>query len=103
MMHERSAWAFTMTVHAPHCPSPQPNFGPRNSRSSLSAYRSGVAGSRSSVWLSPLTFRWMVLIVLSCDRIRSIHMPTRYRAEQVGSLLRPASLLAARAAHTDDL
>jgi PAS domain-containing protein len=30
------------------------NFDPRSSRSSLNAYRRGVAGSRSRVWLRPL-------------------------------------------------
>ena len=34
---------------------PQPNFGPRSARSSLSTYSSGVAGSTSCVALRPFT------------------------------------------------
>src|SRR5438552_7944769 len=59
---ERMAWPFTMTVQAPHCARPQPNFGPRSSRSSLSTYSNGVVGSRSNVCARPSTFRVMLLI-----------------------------------------
>ena len=31
--HERMGLPPTRTVHAPHCPSPQPNFGPFSLRS----------------------------------------------------------------------
>src|ERR1700680_1203548 len=61
-MHERIAWPFTITVQAPHWPRPQPNFGSRSSRSSLSAYSRGVPESRSSVWVFPFTFRVIALI-----------------------------------------
>ncbi len=47
----RVALPFTIAVHAPHCDSPQPNFGPRSCRSSLRTYSSGVAGSTSTVCL----------------------------------------------------
>src|SRR6516164_1576753 len=33
VMHERVATPLMITVHAPHCPSPQPNRGPRRLRS----------------------------------------------------------------------
>src|SRR5437762_4549949 len=56
------AWPFTMTVQAPHCARPQPNFGPRSSRSSLSTYSNGVVGSKSNVCARPSTFRVMLLI-----------------------------------------
>src|SRR5439155_12410801 len=60
---ERTARPRAMTVHAPHCPRPQPNFGPRSPRSSLSTYRRGVAGSTSTVSDRPLTWRAMELIL----------------------------------------
>src|SRR4030095_4832213 len=60
---ERTARPRTMTVQKPHCPRPQPNFGPLNWRSSLRTYRSGVAGSTSTVCGAPLTFRGIRLIL----------------------------------------
>src|SRR5262245_12467463 len=54
-----------ITVHAPHCPSPQPNFGPFSARSSLNTYKRGVAGSTSTVCARPLTFRAMVAMTCS--------------------------------------
>ena len=55
VMHDRIAWPLTMTVQAPHCPRPQPNFGPFSASSSLSTYRSGVAGSTSTLTARLLT------------------------------------------------
>src|SRR3989442_5942281 len=74
---ERIAWPFTMTVQAPHCARPQPNFGPRSSRSSLSTYSNGVVGSRSNVCARPSTFRVMVLI--STVLWRELNVPKRRR------------------------
>src|SRR5512146_3155474 len=62
MMQVRTAAPLTSATHAPHWPRPQPNFGPRSSRSSLNAYRRGVEGLRSSAWLRPLTFSVILLI-----------------------------------------
>ena len=62
VMQERIACPLTITVQAPHCPSPQPNFGPFNARSSLSTYKSGVVGSTSTAWALPLTFRLIAFI-----------------------------------------
>ena len=45
-MHERRAIPSTHTVHAPHCPSPQPYLLPvrsKSSRNTLSSIRSGCA------------------------------------------------------------
>src|SRR5579864_6129717 len=45
-MQDRTAWPSSSTVHAPHCPSPQPYLAPvrsRSSRSTLSRLRSGAA------------------------------------------------------------
>src|SRR5215510_1772871 len=58
----RTARPFTIAVHAPHWPSPQPNFGPLSARSSLSTYSSGVVGSTSTVWDCPFTFNVKTLI-----------------------------------------
>ncbi len=64
---ERTASPFTMTVQAPHCPSPQPNFGPFSARSSVSTYSSGVAGSTSTVRAWPLTRRLITLMEVPFD------------------------------------
>jgi hypothetical protein len=36
-MHDREAVLSTSTVQAPHCPRPQPNFGPCSARDPRSA------------------------------------------------------------------
>src|SRR5579862_3839983 len=53
MLQERTAVPSMITVQTPHWPSPQPNRGPCNSRSSRKTYKSGVVGSVSTtrVWL----------------------------------------------------
>ena len=61
-MQERIAAPLTMTVQAPHCPSPQPNFGPCSPRSLRRMYNSGVEGSTSTVCEAPFTFRVMLLM-----------------------------------------
>ena len=45
----------TMAAHAPHCPRPQPNFGPLKPRSFRSTYNSGVSEAASTKWGLPLT------------------------------------------------
>ena len=45
----------TMAAQAPHCPRPQPNFGPFSPRSFLSTYSSGVSGAASTTCCSPFT------------------------------------------------
>ncbi len=55
MTQERSATPSTMTVQAPHCARPQPNFGPFLSSSFLSAYKSGMPGSLEIVCSTPST------------------------------------------------
>src|ERR1700730_14176230 len=44
-----------MAAQAPHCPRPQPNLGPFNSRSFRNTYSSGVSGAASTTCGSPLT------------------------------------------------
>jgi hypothetical protein len=86
-----------MTVQAPHCPSPQPNFGPWRSRSLRSTYKSGVDGWTSTVWLAPLTFSVMLLIgdflgaILQIAYILSaveLEGYDRFHCARVGILLR---------------
>src|SRR5215831_596292 len=48
-MQERTAAPLMITVHAPHCPSPQPYLGPWKPRSLRRMYSSGVDGSPSTV------------------------------------------------------
>src|SRR5438552_7850018 len=59
---ERTAWPLTSTVHDPHCPRPQPNFGPRSSKSSLSTYSSGVVGSTLTECARPFTVKFNTLM-----------------------------------------
>src|SRR5438477_7940710 len=59
---DRTACPLMMTVQLPHWPRPQPNFGPRNARSSLRMYKSGVAGSTSSITERPFTLRLIMAI-----------------------------------------
>src|SRR5256885_11289252 len=56
VMHERVALPSINTVHAPHWPSPHPNFGPCKPSEFRSTYSSGCAGSHdSTVVARPLT------------------------------------------------
>src|SRR6185436_16939826 len=45
VVHDRISSPSARTEQHPHWPSPQPNRGPFSARSSVSTYRSGVAGS----------------------------------------------------------
>src|SRR5262245_24427316 len=53
--HERTASPLRMTVQAPHCAMPQPNFVPVNPSDSRSTQRSGVAESESTTCGVPFT------------------------------------------------
>src|SRR5579863_298288 len=80
-MQERIVLPSTSTVHAPHCPRPQPNRGPCRDRLSRKTYRSGVFGSASTVLDLPFTFseiRAMVNFLSQRIRswIRSSHFPS---------------------------
>src|ERR1700722_413907 len=55
-MQERMVLFSTSTVHAPHCPRPQPNRGPCNDRLLRRTYSSGVLGSASTTLDLPFTF-----------------------------------------------
>src|SRR4029077_10957268 len=78
-MQERIVLPSTSTVHAPHCPRPQPNRGPCSDKLSRRTYKSGVLGSASTTLGLPFTFseiRAMVKILsrrvapfLSCNAL----------------------------------
>src|SRR4029077_4791532 len=56
MLQERAALPSIRTVQAPHCPRPQPNFGPCNPIVFRSTYSNGCAGSHeSTVTARPFT------------------------------------------------
>ena len=55
-MQDRMVAPSTSTVHAPHCPRPQPNRGPCSDRLSRRTYKSGVLGSASTTLDLPFTF-----------------------------------------------
>src|SRR5215467_911169 len=48
MEHDRVALPSTSTVHAPHCPSPHPNFTACSPSELRRTYKSGCAGSHES-------------------------------------------------------
>src|ERR1700693_2405299 len=54
-MQERMVLPSTSTVHAPHCPRPQPNRGPCSDKLSRKTYSSGVFGSASTTLDLPFT------------------------------------------------
>src|SRR5437763_15706476 len=62
VMHDRVATPLMITVQVPHWPSPQPNRGPRKSRSLRTMYSRGVVGSTSRGCDLPLIFRVTLLI-----------------------------------------
>src|SRR5437667_10401778 len=62
---DRTALPSMITVHDPHCPKPQPNRGPRQSRSLRRTYSNGAEGSTSTFTAWPLTFRFTMLIGFS--------------------------------------
>src|SRR5262249_5346410 len=63
--HDRVATPLMITVHAPHCPRPQPNFGPWRSRSFRSTYSNGVDGSTLTVCVPPFTLSVIEVIRIS--------------------------------------
>src|SRR6266404_4523504 len=52
----------TDAAQAPHCPRPQPNFGPFNPRSFRSTYNSGVSGAAVITWDDPFTVSRYVIL-----------------------------------------
>src|SRR5262245_47462076 len=89
--HDRTARPPTITVHAPHCPRPQPNFGPFSARSSLSTYNSGVAGSTSTVCGRPLTFSVMAIRPTDRHAVLRARQAAGGRAARFSRTWRPAS------------
>src|SRR5213593_664280 len=87
--HDRTGLPSTSTVQAPHCASPQPNFGPFSSRSFLRIYRSGVSGSTDTVLVSPFTLRVKFAMLPSVR----LHGPVRRHQDL------PAALAALRVRH----
>src|ERR1700730_4626205 len=61
----RAATPSISTAQAPHSPSPQPYFGPFNSRSLRKTWSNAVSGAASTSWILPLTVRRIVLMLLS--------------------------------------
>ena len=55
MMQDRTATPSTITVQAPHCAIPHPNFVPVKSSCSRKTQSSGVDGSTSMVFSTPFT------------------------------------------------
>src|SRR5258708_40148396 len=62
----------TDAAQAPHCPRPQPNFGPFNPRSFRSTYNSGVSGAASTTCSSLFTsIRYDILAPTKLESVPS--------------------------------
>jgi hypothetical protein len=59
--HERTGTPSTCTVQAPHCATPQPNFGPTMLRSSRRTQSSGFSGSTSTWRTWPLAVNEIIV------------------------------------------
>src|SRR5204863_4695875 len=77
VMHDRVAAPLMITVHAPHCPRPQPNRGPCKPRSLRRMYSSGVEASISKVCGLPFTFNVMLLMNHSPYASHGVHCCVR--------------------------
>src|SRR5678815_1238983 len=60
--HENTDLPSTCTMHAPHCPAPQPNLVPVSFRSSRRTQSSGVSGCAVTVCRFPLTVSDVLII-----------------------------------------
>src|SRR5450759_1999185 len=69
LMHDRTASPLIRTMHAPHCPRPQPKRGPDRSRSLRRTYSRGVEGSTSTVCALPFTRNVMAAVPHSLARV----------------------------------
>src|SRR5450759_1867683 len=69
LMHDRTASPLIRTMHAPHCPRPQPKRGPDRSRSFRRTYSRGVEGSTSTVCALPFTRNVMAAMPHSLARV----------------------------------
>jgi hypothetical protein len=87
----------TDAAQAPHCPRPQPNFGPFNPRSFRSTYSSGVSGAAATSWDNSFTVSRNVILhreaggSLEVDARASASTPTHGKfltrqAETVGAI-----------------
>src|SRR5688572_4779537 len=87
VMHDRTATPSTCTVHAPHWPSPHPNFEPVRPRFSRSTQSSGMSPLTSTLWRLPFTSRAIML-----------RAPCRLRASGLGLQRLPVRAIVARSA-----
>src|SRR5437879_5865513 len=88
-MQERTAAPLKCTVHAPHWPMPQPNFGPLRSRTSRSTQRRGICGGTSTVADLPLTFSLKGMGSLPVEVSRGEIQP--YKVHMGQDLARPGT------------
>ncbi len=77
-----------MTVHAPHCPRPHPNFAPLRPRLLRSTYSSGVSGSTSISCVVPLTLQRHHDVTLSLGRAGADKLPSDGYIGSVSALAR---------------
>src|SRR6266702_374141 len=74
----------TDAAQAPHCPRPQPNFGPFNPRSFRSTYKSGVSGAAVTAWDTPFTVSLYVILHPRSWRQSGGRAPSRLAQRDLG-------------------
>src|SRR3979411_1672228 len=75
---ERAATPSISPAQAPHSPSPQPYFGPFNSRSLRNTYSSAVSGAALTSWILPLTVRRIVGCAMRLVPLRWLQCKNRF-------------------------
>src|SRR5712692_12116650 len=95
VMHDRTGWPSTWTVHAPHWATPQPNLVPVRPSFSRSAHSSGMSGSASTVLLAPLTSSeiMMNLLAASLPRVRRLYAALEHSNLSANREVRKQSLV----------
>src|SRR5580658_8361607 len=61
----RTALPLRCTVHAPHCPMPQPYFVPLSFRTSRITHKRGMSAGTSTVLDRPFTVSWKAMPAVS--------------------------------------
>src|ERR1700735_1331212 len=74
----RTGLPLRCTVHAPHCPMPQPYFVPFSFRTSRITHKRGISAGTSTVLDRPFTVSWKAMpavsYLLSALRIISVFL-----------------------------
>src|SRR5204862_4809986 len=86
--HERTAFPFTCTVHAPHCDAPQPNFVPVSFSSSRITHSSGVLSSAFAETGLPLRLNATIGFLLCGADLAPLEGPIQWRRAKCGFVVK---------------